>query len=497
MDKQRRKWLWPTTLGAIALLGFGLVWASTIWGAGLISDSFQYVSTARNLAGGLGFQFEVGKSLLPLVHYPPLFPSVLAGFEIAGIDALLGARLINALLFGANAVLVGVSIEKITASKVWGSIGALLTAIAAVLLGVHSWALSEPLYIFLGLVGWLILSQYLENNQLRLLVAASGLFGLAFLARYAGVAIVVAGALAVLLFSTQNWRKRGMDAALLGIISVSVSGLWAVRITLLAGSFGARELQYIPLTAGNIESLLNNILTWVVPFPLVNGREAWILFGLFIGLVVFGLYVRVSDLKVKEIVWSEKTLFRLHSLYFWVYPVSVVAAKMFLDRGIGLNDRMLSPMLVSLMIVGVSIVAQVWKMDQRRWVRVVLVSGAVLFTAFYGVETGLAMRSFRGEGLGLARADWHSAESIQAFADFEDEEFYSNSPSSLYLWSYKPANNLNSFARMAASADPDRAYIVVFAHVPTNKNIEEMAEGVELVVGDEVAEVYLFVPEGE
>ena len=419
MDKKQREWLWPVTLGAIALLGFALVWVSTIWGAGLISDTFQYVSTARNLASGLGFQYSVGKTTLSLVHYPPLFPVVLAAFEFTGIDALLGARLINAVLFGANAVLVGVSIEKITSSKIWGSIGALLTILAAVLLGVHSWALSEPLYIFLGLVAWLLLSRYLYEGRRRFLVLASIVLGLAFMARYAGVGIVTAGILGVLLFSAKSWRARVVDALLLGGISAALPGLWALRIVLLSGDFGARELQYIPLTVGNGLSLLNNVLTWIVPAQVVNGREIWVVVGLLVGLAGFVWYIKQSGFKPGEIVWPQHTLYRLHSVYFLVYPTAVIAAKIFLDRGIGLNDRMLSPMLASLIIVGVSLAARVWEADKRRWVRIGISGGIILFLAFYGFETTRAIRSYRAEGLGLARADWHAAESIQLFADLQ------------------------------------------------------------------------------
>ena len=50
---------------------------------------------------------------------------------------------------------------------------------------------------------------------------------------------------------------------------------------------------------------------------------------------------------------------------------------------------------------------------------------------------------------------------------------------------------------MVDSADPEKAYIVLFAHVPNNKDVTQMAEGVELVVADDVAEVYLFIPNAE
>jgi hypothetical protein len=47
-------------LAFILGIGMFLVWYSTVWGAGLITDSFQYTASARNLASGNGFSLPYG-----------------------------------------------------------------------------------------------------------------------------------------------------------------------------------------------------------------------------------------------------------------------------------------------------------------------------------------------------------------------------------------------------------------------------------------------------
>ena len=39
----------------LILIGFGIVLYSTVWGAALSDDSYDYISSARNLLAGRGF----------------------------------------------------------------------------------------------------------------------------------------------------------------------------------------------------------------------------------------------------------------------------------------------------------------------------------------------------------------------------------------------------------------------------------------------------------
>ncbi len=485
-------YLAASILGA---LGAALVWYSTIWGAGLISDSFQYVSAGRNFVAGEGFGYSVGEGVHPLVHYPPLFAAVLGGFEFFGVDALVGARLSNAALYGLNIVLIGVSVRKISGSDWFGLYGALAAATSAVLLEVHSWALSEPLFIFLGLVSFLLLAEYAGTGGRKPLVIGAGVVGLAFLTRYAGVALAATALLGTVLMSRARGRRMVEDAIVLGTLSLAPIALWAARIWVVAGDFGAREWQYLPLTAGNVRSGLNSIFTWLIPFPIVDGREFVVLSGataLLLAWAALRFYARFSERGSVEMPESE--LFRFHGLYLLLYPLVVVLAKVFLDRGIGFNDRMLSPMLASLFVLGVGAAASVWRRSSNKLLRAALLGGGTLLLLFYAMETSLFVREFRTNGIGLARAEWHRAESIQRLETLGPEPIYSNSVSTVYLWSGRPARNLNAFGRLAEGSAPEAATLVVFKFVPRDKNLDEWAERLKLVVEDEEAAIYYFVP---
>ncbi len=148
----------------------------------MISDSFQYIASARNLSLGktLGYPDDTG-NIIPLTQYPPLFPLVLAVFEMAGVDSLVTARWLNAVLFAANIWLVGRTIYRISHSRGYSLFGALLTALSVVLIEIHAWVLSEALYIFLSLLAFYWLGIYCENSRMHWLVLSALVGALAFI----------------------------------------------------------------------------------------------------------------------------------------------------------------------------------------------------------------------------------------------------------------------------------------------------------------------------
>src|SRR5687768_2666146 len=93
----------PALLVVGGVCALALMLWTTALGAGVSPDSVLYIDAARNLLAGKGL-VALG---IPLSHYPPGYPAVLALGGLAGIEPLAGARLLNALLFGLNAMLIG------------------------------------------------------------------------------------------------------------------------------------------------------------------------------------------------------------------------------------------------------------------------------------------------------------------------------------------------------------------------------------------------------
>jgi len=94
---------------------------------------------------------------------------------------------------------------------VWALAAAGLVSTSEVLIGVHLWALTEPLYLILGLAALLLMGAYLAPHARGVFLVLAGLASAsALLRRYAGAATVIAGACALgLLQGQERGRKRG------------------------------------------------------------------------------------------------------------------------------------------------------------------------------------------------------------------------------------------------------------------------------------------------
>ena len=96
-------------LGALAAISIALVLHATPEGLGLTDDSIAYIAGARSMLAGQGYREAWLASNGPVTHFPPAYPSVLAFLGLFGLDPLRGSRFLNAVLFGLNTALMGIS----------------------------------------------------------------------------------------------------------------------------------------------------------------------------------------------------------------------------------------------------------------------------------------------------------------------------------------------------------------------------------------------------
>ena len=485
---------------ALALFGFGLVLYCTVWGAGLISDSFQYVSTAKNIAAGREFGYVIANGqTVPLTQYPPFFSLLLAGFEVFGVDALEGARFLNAFLFGLNILLVGISVKKISGSTGFALLGPLLTIFSSSLVEAHSWALSEPLYLGLSLAGFLSLSEYLKESRRGWILAAGILFGLGFLTRYVGLSLVVCGLCIVLLNNKLDRGEKLVDGLLLAVISLLPMGLWTLRNYMLTGTLNNRILSFAPITPKNMLSAVDTFLGWIIPDALVAGREKLILTvgGVLLVVVLLAWLIFLRKLpyaaKLVLVLAGSDDLFKSHFLYGGIYFGMVVLSKAYFDDNIGFTERMFSPMLVSGLILISAYLANLWQAD-KPVIRLGVTLCAVYLLSYYMVGTIHLAPRLHDKGIGIARKSWHNAESIQLLPALSSRPIFSNSPSSLYLWTENTGYNLNDFEVFRNQKNQGEAVLVIFHHLPTNPRLERLSSGLKVLVSDQVATVYLYEP---
>jgi len=164
--------------GLAALGGVGLV-AATPWGLGLSPDSVVYIGAARSLAQGNGLSLPTdAAAMAPLVHYPPLYPALLALASFSGLDVIAAAKWLNVFLFCANIFLAGVIGYRVSGLLPFAILTAGLVATAFPMALAHSMVWSEPLFIVCQSAALLFLLSYLRECVRWNLLAAAVATGL-------------------------------------------------------------------------------------------------------------------------------------------------------------------------------------------------------------------------------------------------------------------------------------------------------------------------------
>ena len=138
------------------------------FGPGMSEDSIAYITAARNLLNGRGISLlfdsngnqlnlwlpRIDNELYHILPWPPLFPFIISIFGFAGFNLIESARWINAILFGANIALILLIIRKYTKSLLLIIFSAVIFITFKNMIQVYSHVWSEPLFLFLSLLGF-------------------------------------------------------------------------------------------------------------------------------------------------------------------------------------------------------------------------------------------------------------------------------------------------------------------------------------------------------
>src|SRR5438093_13383837 len=101
---------------------------------------------------------------------------------------------------------------------------------------IHSMAVSEPMFIFLVLLGFSFLALYLEGSTRWMVYVCALTIGLSSLTRYVGIAFLLTGPVAIFCLGDRDWKKRLADASSFVIVASFPLVIWICRNLWLAGN---------------------------------------------------------------------------------------------------------------------------------------------------------------------------------------------------------------------------------------------------------------------
>ncbi len=417
---------------ATSIAGMVLLMLTTAWGIGTSPDSVHYIRTARQWLGEPG---PAGSA-----QFAPFYPWLLAVLgRLSGVDPISAARGLNVAVFGANILLVGLVVRHATHNIRWIWLAAAWTVLAArPVLTVHAYALSEPVFLTVGLLGLFLLGRYLQEGRLVLLLGAGAAIGLAFLTRYAAAALLLSGGLALLLFERAAWPRRVVRAALFGVVALLPMLAWMWRNMSATGTATGRELVLHPLTRAQIWQGVYTTADWLfIPrgAPDAVRLAAWAVVG---GAVAF---VVVRQVVVRD---RASTVPAVLALFVATYAAFLATSISLLDANTELDDRILMPAFVAVVPVLCWLADRAWPVLQR--VRPALMALVVAAAAFCGVTVqagvGLAAAG-RENGWGFSSRAWAESPTIDAIEALPaGTVVYSNAPEIVYLHTGRAAEAL-------------------------------------------------------
>ena len=425
----------------IAVTGIILILRATPNGLGLSDDSIAYIAGARSMVAGDGYREAWLASNQPVTHFPPAFSSVLAFFGRFGIDPLRAVRWVNALLFGLNAALLGILGWRMTPSLMAGVVLAALFVFSSEMFSVHAVAMSEPLFIFLSLMAFWMFDLYFERHHHWLWMIACGTFvGMAYLTRYAGLALIATFAAALLILHT-TWRKR---LASIGILLASalpwILG-WSIRNRLIAGNATNRAFAWHPLTSENIEPGLRVFSDFLIPIePLrrvlfrqpgvIEGLILLVLGGVLVWVVVTAWRYLSNPQQERTGIEAREVLSFTTGLFIFAYLASIVASMLMFDAATKFKLRILAPVLVSLLIL--LVVFGIWLRSRRPVVVIVLMLFAL---GISGYRQSITLNTWANSELGYASFQWYDSKAMDFLSALpEDVMIYTNEPGAVYLY---------------------------------------------------------------
>lgn len=504
-------------LGLLVVIGTFIVLKATPEGLGLSDDSIAYIAGARSMLAGNGYREAWLASNQPVTHFPPGFSSVLAFFGLFGLDPLRGTRFVNALLFGINAGLLGILVWRMTPSLTAGLVIAALFVANGDMLQVHVAAMSEPLFIFLSLLSFWMFDLYFElppssvgkgiAGEWWWLVACGALAGMAYLTRYAGLALVATFLFAIVILRS-TWRKRftSIGIFLAGFLPFALG--WALRNRLIAESATNRAFVWHPITAENIRLGIYTFSSFLVPvesWRSAIAKPALIpeaIIAIVLGTLLVWTLLRAwkyiskprqaSDLKRggKE---SREVISFTTGLFIFAYLASIVASMTMFDAATKFKLRILAPVFVGLLILLVAF--GIW---MRKKYRPLVVVATILALGLSIYKQSVTFVHWSQGGLGYASFQWYDSEAMAYLRGLpEDVSIYTNEPAAVYLYVGRGAKVLptrydsataqertgfeESITAMQKDIEQGRAVLALFDgnnNIPND--VELMAEGLHL-----------------
>jgi hypothetical protein len=327
-----------------AAAGFFIIFLFTRHsGIGVCPDGVVYTTAAENLrATGKYIDFTHG----PVIDFPAFYSIFLSGIMwLTGLNPLAFAPFLNAFLFATIIYLAGIIMEQFEDKSKWYKVAILSCIVLSPgLLEDYSMMWSETLFILFLLLFMMAMYRYLRAGSRKALITAAVMTSVACITRYAGVTIMIAGGIIILLNNKLSLQKRFLDGAIFGAISPLLLGVNFWRNYMVSGTLtGHREQSITPLIT-NMHDAGIVFSSWL-PFVHENYTAAIVVvIAIITGLVILCTRQFVRDRRV----FRYESIAPAYALFYILFMIITAT----ISRFEGLNSRFMTPAFIPLLWSG-------------------------------------------------------------------------------------------------------------------------------------------------
>jgi hypothetical protein len=428
----KQHWIW--IVGVLAGIFYGLI---TRWGAIVGFDSYYYLASAQGIKDGLGIGWMGGDGVfVPLSHYPPIYPLVVAFISfISGTTILHAARIIAILAVTIAVVCTGYMVYCQTRCWFFTVLGMALFIIPGSFSVTLISAMSEGLFLAL-LCGFLLtlvdccdLKSNLRTGIQVVLIAAM------ILVRFAAVTVLAAYLIALVLDERYRLVNRIKVALLAGLGAILPLGIWLWSRTGI-GEVTGRSLLFHPPGETQIRLAWETIQAWFVPEWNKLAVPSLAKVGLII--IVAGVVVFVIRALRNPVMKTEKKessrLTRFLGIYLLVYPVFLWVSFTLMDASTRWTTRILSPWLFCLMLWLVISFSKFVLLTRSRVVKGLLLAGLVTWGGAQLLNSANQAWTLFAEGDGFTARVYQQSELIENIHRMDKTvKVYTNNTSVIYF----------------------------------------------------------------
>ncbi len=485
-------------LASIALI----ISVNSKFGPVISEDSIVYLAAAKNILNfkELSVLFDLegnqlnlwlprnDNELYHILPWPPLFPFIISIFGFFNFSLIKSAGWINAVLFGANIALILLIIRKYTRSLLLIIFSSIIFITSRDMLNVHSIVWSEPLFLFLSLLGFYFLFCFLENNKIYNILISSLSFSLAFLTRTVGISLIATGVFAILFFSKLKIKSKIIYSLLLVAIGFLPFSIWTLKNEFMFGNTTA-EFLFHPIKFDDLIEGIKTISSWfyldIFPFKI-----SFILLVLVLIIIITtSIYILIKNKKrSSDNAYKQNSkIINIVLLFALFYIIAVLFARSFFDANIPMDFRILLPVYISTFIFIVLFIKRsMYHFRNKQVVKRIIFVFCEILVVFSLATIIFGIKEFHDESQGFNGKEWLQSETIRELKDMNPvERIYTNNPYVVYFYLDKNPNPFPTKINIY-TAKENINYIG-----DLNKTIKEIKEKNGLIVLFDLGQNYL------